>query len=454
MHDTPASAQQKSRFVYTVAQLNREVRELLESGLPLLWLEGEVSNLARPRSGHIYLTLKDDAAQVRCAMFRNRAMLLRTQPENGMQVLVRARVGLYEPRGDYQLIIEHLEEAGDGALRRAFEALKNRLEAEGLFDPARKRPLPALPKRIGVVTSPSGAAVRDILSVLQRRFPAIPVVIYPVQVQGQGAAAEIATAIATANRRGECDVLIVGRGGGSLEDLWAFNEEVVARAIATSEIPVVSAVGHEVDFTIADFVADQRAPTPSAAAELLSPEREVLLSNLQRLQQRLRRRMQQRLQEQTRQLAWLAKRLVHPGRRLQQIGQRLDELEQRLSHAQQRLLQQRRDRLQTAMARLQGRSPWQRLQRLQERHNALDHRLHEAMQQRLRLRHSQLAATARALAAVSPLATLGRGYAIASRYDNQQIIHDANAVNSGERIHVRLHRGGLTCRVEESDETN
>jgi len=260
------------RDVYTVSRLNQTARQLLEQGLPRIWLEGELSNLSRPSSGHLYFTLKDSRAQIRGAMFRNRNQLLRFRPQEGMQMLVRCRISLYEPRGDYQLIAESMEEAGDGALQRAFEELKRKLDLEGLLRAEHKQPLPLLPRRIGVVTSPSGAAIRDVLSVLKRRFPAIPVMVYPVPVQGKEAGREIAAMLHRAGERRECDVLILTRGGGSLEDLWAFNEEVVARAIHDCPVPVISAVGHEVDFTIADFVADQRAPTPSAAAELASPD--------------------------------------------------------------------------------------------------------------------------------------------------------------------------------------
>ncbi|HET8701334.1 MAG TPA: exodeoxyribonuclease VII large subunit, partial [Nitrococcus sp.] len=256
-----------SRDVYTVSRLNQEVRLLLEQALPLLWVEGEISNLSQPRSGHLYFTLKDEAAQVRCAMFRNRGLYLRFQPKESLHVLVRARISLYAPRGDFQLIVEHMESAGDGALRRAFEALKSRLAKEGLFAAEHKRPLPALPRRLGIITSPSGAALHDVLTVLRRRFPAIRVLVYPVTVQGAQAPREIAAMIRLAAHRREVDALLLTRGGGSLEDLWAFNDEAVARAVYDCTLPIVSAVGHEIDTTIADLVADQRAPTPSAAAE-------------------------------------------------------------------------------------------------------------------------------------------------------------------------------------------
>jgi len=437
------------REIYTVSRLNREARAVLEGNFPLLWLEGEISNLARPRSGHIYFSLKDEFAQVRCAMFRMKAMNLSFAPKDGMQVMARVRVGLYEPRGDFQLVVEHMEEAGDGALRRAFEALKQRLSQEGLFEESRKRPLPALPKRIGVVTSPSGAAIRDILTVLKRRFPAIPVVIYPVAVQGEGAGREIAETIRLAGKRHECDVLIVGRGGGSLEDLWAFNEEVVARAIHDSLIPVVSAVGHEVDFTISDFVADVRAPTPSAAAELLSPDREVWLHRLDRVENRLLQVLRQQLQQRQQQLLWLGKRLKHPGRRLQEGAQRLDELEMRLNQAWRSLWRHKQARLDTLKAQLERHHPGTRLSQLQQSRRELARRLHQATQLQLKQLGQRLAAQAHALETVSPLATLSRGYAIVTAAETNKVLHRSNEVQIGDTVNARLHQGRLRCRVEE-----
>jgi len=271
------------RDVYTVSRLNREVRTVLEGSFPLLWVEGELSNLSQPPSGHIYFSLKDEYAQVRCAMFRTRRVHLRFRPENGVHVLARVRVSLYEGRGDFQLVVEHLEPAGEGALRLAFERLKQKLASEGLFDAARKRPIPEFPRQVGLITSAAGAAVRDLLSVLARRYPALPVLIFPVPVQGGEAAEAMVAALRRANARAECDVLILARGGGSMEDLWPFNDETLARAIASSAIPVVTGIGHEIDFTIADFVADQRAATPSAAAELVSPDGVGLLRRSSRL---------------------------------------------------------------------------------------------------------------------------------------------------------------------------
>lgn len=451
MPDNQPNTHEVSRDIYTVSRLNREARAVLEGNFPLLWVEGEISNLARPRSGHIYFSLKDEFAQVRCAMFRMRAMHLGFSPKDGTQVLARVRVSLYEPRGDFQLIVDHMEEAGDGALRRAFEVLKQRLDKEGLFDESRKRPLPALPGCIGVVTSPTGAAIRDILTVLKRRFPAIPVVVYPVAVQGEGAAQEIADAIRLAGKRQECDVLIIGRGGGSLEDLWAFNEEVVARAIHDSPLPVVSAVGHEIDFTIADFVADVRAPTPSAAAELLSPDREAWLNRLQRFEARLLQRTGQQLRQRRQQVEWLGKRLKHPGRRLQENAQRLDEKELRLNQAWRNLSKHKHARVETLQARLERHRPTMRLKQLQQSHQELDRRLRQAMQLQLKQLQQQLTQQAHALETVSPLATLGRGYAIVTNAKTDKVLHNSNEVAVGEVIRARLHTGRLLCRVEEID---
>ncbi len=437
------------RDIYSVSRLNREARAVLEGNFPLLWVEGEISNLARPRSGHIYFSLKDEFAQIRCAMFRMRVGNLRFTPQDGMHVTARVKVGLYEPRGDFQLQVEHMEEAGHGALQRAFEALKQRLDAEGLFAAERKRPLPALPKRIGVVTSSSGAAIRDILTVLNRRFPAIPVVIYPTAVQGEGAANEIAAQIRLAGQRNECDVIIVGRGGGSLEDLWAFNEEAVARAIYESPLPVVSAVGHEVDVTISDFVADVRAATPSAAAEMLTPDRDEWLYALQRIGQRLQRSLGQQLRLRRQKLDWLRKRLRDPAQQLQQRAQRLDELEQRLQHAQRHLLRHLQARLATDSARLQRHNPLARLQQHRQKQQQLSLRLRQAMQQRLKQLQLQLAAQAHALETVSPLATLSRGYAIVQAAQGGKVIRRSDEVKKGDALRTTLHQGELLCRVEE-----
>ena len=438
------------RHVYTVSRLNREVRDLLEHSFPLLWVEGELSNLAQPSSGHLYFSLKDDSAQVRCAMFRGNNRHLNFKPRDGMQVLLRARLSLYETRGDYQLIAEQMEEAGDGALRRAFEALKKRLAGEGLFDPQHKQPLPAIPQRIGVVTSPSGAAIRDIISVLKRRFPGLPVLVYPVAVQGTGAAAEIAAAIRQAGERQDCDVLIIARGGGSLEDLWAFNEEVVARAIYQCPIPVVSGIGHEIDFTIADFVADVRAPTPSGAAELASPDRNDWLQSLTALAGRLTVSLQRHLKHAQQGLRWLDKRLLqqHPGQRLKQRAQRLDDLEQRLLRGIQARLRHDRLRTDTAEARLQQHRPLTRIQHYATRFKHGEQQLHNSMLHILKQSRRQLIAVNRALETVSPQATLSRGYAIV-RDTNGNIVRRAGDVMIGETIETRLGQGFLASTVEE-----
>ncbi len=440
------------REIFSVSRLNREVRGLLEGNFPLVWVEAEISNLARPASGHWYFTLKDPSAQIRCAMFRGKNARLRFQPENGDQVLVRAQLSLYEARGDYQMIVEHMEEAGDGALRRAFEQLKQRLDAEGLFDEAHKKPLPTLPRQIGVITSPSGAAIRDILQILQRRFAAIPVVIYPVAVQGDGAVPEIVAALKTATQRNECDVLIVARGGGSLEDLWAFNDEKVARAIHQCPIPIVCGVGHEVDVTIADFVADLRAPTPSGAAELVSPDGVEWQQRFAKYQARLQTVMQSRLAQQQQQLGWLSKRLQqqHPGQQLRQQNQRLDELDQRLRRSIRQQLQQRRSELNHLSTKIQQHNPQRQIQQLLTTQQQFSARLQRAMQQLLQQRQQRLQGIGRALDAVSPLATLGRGFSITRDHQDGRLLRDIKGINIGDTIETQLAQGRLVCDVRET----
>ena len=437
------------RDVFTVTRLNQTARKLLEQGLARVWLEGELSNIARPSSGHLYFTLKDNKAQIRGAMFRSRNQLLRFKPEEGMQVLVRAKVSLYEPRGDYQLIAESMQEAGDGVLQQAFDALKLKLEKEGLFAAEGKRPLPALPTRIGVITSPSGAAIRDVLSVLKRRFPAIPVLIYPVPVQGKDAGKEIATMITTASKRRECDVLILTRGGGSMEDLWAFNEEIVARALHACDLPIVSAIGHEVDFTIADFVADQRAPTPSAAAELVSPDQSEWQSQFSALQVRSTRHIQQQLADARQRLTWLNQRLQfrHPGQYLRQQAQRLDELEQRTRLAIRSHFNNLQSSLNVAVAILKQAAPGHRISRTELQRQALSQRLRSSITALLQTRQQQLAVACRSLDTISPLATLERGYAIVTQQDNH-VVHKASSVKPGEQVTAKLAEGQLLCTVD------
>ncbi len=437
-----------TRDIYTVSRLNREARALLEAGLPSMWITGELSNFSRPASGHWYFTLKDEGAQVRCAMFRLRNLVVRFAPRDGMQVLLRARVGLYEARGEFQLVVDHLEEAGEGELRRRFEALKQKLTAEGLFDASRKRPLPRFPRRIGIVTSATGAALRDVLNVLRRRCR-VPVLIYPVPVQGAGAAREIAAMLALADRRRDVDLLLLVRGGGSLEDLFAFNDEALARAIAALELPLVTGIGHEVDFTIADFVADLRAPTPSAAAELAVPDAATSLAAIGVTAGRLRTAILRALGRQGDGFAALGRRLqlLHPARALRERMQRLDELQLRLAGSIRRETRARRERLLRVAAELAGRSPTARLAILEQRIAHAGARLLPATRSRLAGARALLQSAARGLEATSPLATLGRGYAIVTRAVDGAVLRDASGVAAGTEVEARLARGRLRARV-------
>jgi exodeoxyribonuclease VII large subunit len=436
------------RDVYSVSRLTREVRVVLERGLGVVWVEGELSNLSQPASGHWYFSLKDRDAQLRCAMFRAKNALVGFTPRAGMQVLIRGRLSVYEARGEYQLIAEHLEDAGVGALRREFERLKSRLDAEGLFAQERKRALPRFPRRIGIITSPSGAALHDILKVLARRFPPAAVLIYPARVQGAEAAPSVVMALRRAAARAEVDLLIVARGGGSLEDLWAFNDERLARAIAASAVPVVSAVGHEIDFTIADFVADVRAPTPSAAAELVVPDGAACLETLTTIGLRLQGAMRRELRARGLQHAGVARRLqlAHPGVRLQQQMQRLDDLTLRLAGAARARLHRAASELAQSQARLLRRSPEHLLRELLGRARHARERLEPALRAQLQRAGHRLALAQRALDAVSPLATLARGFAIVTRADGA-LLSDVGEVEVGAEIEARLARGTLRARV-------
>lgn len=438
-----------SESIYSVSELNRETKRLLANHFRTVQVQGEISNLSLPSSGHYYFTLKDAQAQVRCAMFRGQQQRLRFKPANGDSVIATAQVSLYEPRGDYQLVVEHLAEAGDGALRLAFERLKQKLLTEGLFDQERKKPLPSLPERIGVITSPSGAAIHDILSVLKRRFPAIPVLIYPVAVQGDTAKFEISAALAKANRDPQVDVLILARGGGSLEDLWAFNEEIVARAIVDSKIPVISAVGHEVDFSIADFVADLRAATPSAAAERVVPDATILLGAFASFEHQMQRLMQQKLLRQRQQLEWLEKALrsQHPGQKLQRNAQRLDELELRLRHAMLNRLAHARQQAAIREQRLYGNQPLAAIKSQQRQLQFFRQRLQTAVKAKIKMLNSQHAAAAQTLHAVSPLATLERGYAIVQHHSSKQLVKSISPLNVGDLLDTRITDGRIVSRV-------
>ena len=437
------------RDVYSVTRVNREVRVLLERGLGVLWVEGELSNFSQPSSGHWYFSLKDRDAQLRCAMFRMKNSLVGFTPRAGAQVLVRGRISVYEARGEYQLIVEHLEEAGIGALRREFERLKAKLAAEGLFALECKRSLPRFPQRIGVITSPSGAALRDILHILARRYPPARVLIYPAAVQGAAAVPALVAALQTASARAECEVLILARGGGSLEDLWAFNDERVARAIRACRLPVVSGVGHEIDFTIADLAADARAPTPSGAAELVVPDRNACLEVLARTALRLDAGMRRELRANGARFEGTERRLqlAHPGVRLQQQMQRLDDLAQRLSGAARAGLHRDQMRVAQSITRLVRRSPDRVVREYRARHQGVEARLDHAAKECLSRAQHRLALAQRALNTVSPLATLTRGFAIVTRAASGALLTDAAAVPAGEEIEARLARGSLRARV-------
>jgi exodeoxyribonuclease VII large subunit len=434
----------------SVSQLNRRVKTLIEQGMTRLWVEGEISNLSRPASGHIYLSLKDDTAQVSAAWFRQRQRAPAIGFKNGDRVLAYGRVSLYEARGNYQLIIEQLEPAGEGVLKRRFDALKLKLANEGLFDEDRKRGLPQLPNRIGVITSPSGAAIRDVLSVLKRRFPAIPVVIYPAAVQGDAAPGELINALSQAVDRDECDALILCRGGGSLEDLWAFNDELLARAIADCPIPVVSAVGHEVDFTIADFVADVRAPTPSGAAEIIVPSQDDWLRQIAGIATRIARVGQRTLEDKAQELDWLGRRLVasSPAATLQRQRDSLRELNGRLTSAIRQQLLRQRNQLQVTSGELMKLSPALSVQRSINQLNQLRQRLATATRNSVSDTSHKIALLGRALHSVSPLATLDRGYAIVKREDSGAVLMNTDDVKTGDDVRARLARGEFTATVK------
>ncbi len=438
--------------IYTITRLNREVRTVLEEVFPTVWVQGEISNLARPASGHMYFTLKDSSAQVRCAMFRNRQSGLRFEPESGMEVLVRANIGLYEGRGEYQLIIESMEPAGEGALQLAFEKLKQKLAAEGLFDDAHKRPLPAFPKQIGIITSATGAAVRDIISVLSRRYPSGRIIIYPVPVQGEGAGKKIAEAIKLADTRNECDVIIITRGGGSLEDLWAFNEESVARAVFACQLPIVSGVGHEIDFSIADFVADQRAPTPSVAAELVSPDSNKLLQVLQRQQEQLLRAQDNRMQQLQRHVDFLSRQLPHPRQYLLQLTQRTTEHTRTLGHMMEKTIAANRLLVSALQGRISEQNPKHRIERQRQTMQNMQARLNNALQRGFDLTRQKLVMLEQQLNTISPLSTLERGYAIVTERQTGKLVKQATQLNKGDQLSIRLAKAEIESTVDSISE--
>ncbi len=439
--------------IYPVGELNQIVRGLLESRFPDIWITGEISNFSSPASGHQYFTLKDDIGQIRCAFFRNRNLYLRFRPQNGLHVVARGRVSLYEPRGDYQFIVEELGPAGEGELQRAFETLKRKLFEEGLFAAERKKPLPRFPRQLGIITSPTGAALRDVLHVLERRYPMLAVVVYPVPVQGDDAGRRIAEAIALAAQRGECDVLLLTRGGGSLEDLWAFNEEVVARAIHACPLPVVSAVGHEIDFTIADLVADVRAPTPSAAAEILSPDANELrqqirglYARLESAQTSLQRALQERLVTRERLLHSL-----HPRTRIDALRQRLDELSLRAQRQMESTLDLARTRLRALSGHLTEARLGNGLAHARTRLADTRARLDAATLAMIGTHRHRLDRVSQRLALLDVGATLQRGFALVSSAQSGQLIRHADQVQPGERIVVRLADGRLRGTVEAAE---
>ena len=451
MFDAPASADRKA---FTPSQQNALARNLLDDAFPSIWVEGDLGNLSRPSSGHLYFTLKDERAQVRCALFKPKSQWLRFVPREGLRVLARGRLTLYEARGDYQLILDTMEEAGEGALRRAFEQVKAKLQAEGLFEQARKRALPDHVRRLGVLTSPSGAAVRDVLSVLRRRFPLLEVDVLPVPVQGDGAAPQIVRMLEAAGRSGRYDVLLLTRGGGSLEDLWAFNDEALARAIAASPVPVVSAIGHEVDVTLADFAADLRAPTPSVAAELLVPDCADLASRLRMLARRARAAYERayRHAAQRADRAALRVHAMRPQARLAALRRRQFELHRRLESAWRQQQHQRHARLRHAAAILRATSPQRRLQQLHERLRLLAPRPQAATVRQLQRHALRLQGLARSLEAVSPLATVARGFAILQREDGS-VVRSVRDAEAGERLRARVSDGTLDVRVERAGDS-
>lgn len=440
--------------IYSVSQLNNEVRRLLENHYPRVWVEGELSNLAVPRSGHWYLTLKDSGAQISGAMFKNRNRLVQFQPKDGDKIQVCGRLSLYQERGNYQLIIEHMRPAGTGQLQMQFEILKKQLQSEGLFNPEHKLPLPARPAHIAIITSPTGAAIRDMLHTFRRRFPAIEITLLPVAVQGNQAAGQIAAAINKANAISTTvetpfEAIIIGRGGGSLEDLWAFNEEVVARAIFASTLPVVSAVGHETDFSIADFVADVRAPTPTAAAEYLSPDKSRYLESLDNFEKRLAWVFRSLLKHQQHSLKLLQHRLVHPGQKIDQQKIQLDLLEQKLQRQWREYFREASYRLSTASRSLAANNPCYEISHTRQQLAELARRLLASQKQQSQARKLQLAHTGHMLNAVSPLATLARGFSI-TLDENGKALRDASTLKPGDLITSRLEKGQVQSQVLDS----
>ncbi len=438
------------RYVLTVSELTQEIKDILEDKFPDVWVEGEISNLRVPPSGHIYFTLKDDLSQIRAVLFRMQARTLRFSPEDGLHVICRGRVSLYERRGDYQLILESVEPKGMGALQLAFLQLKEKLEKEGLFDPSHKKPIPMVPQKIGIVTSPTGAVIRDMLHILDRRFENLHVLLYPVRVQGEGASSEIAEGINYFNRFTDVDVLIVGRGGGSLEDLWAFNEEKVARAIEHSKIPIISAVGHETDYTIADFVADLRAPTPSAAAELAVKDKREVKKMLQYLGGRLENEMLRILQEYETHLSHLRKIFREPEKKVEEYFLRLDDFVNRLRLLALWTLKRKREKCLYLRESLLLRNPMQRVRHFRSLILEARKRLGQDIKYSIEIHRQKVGGILGKLDSLNPLSILQRGYSITRKLPSLEILREASYVKEGDKVEVRLHRGTLLCGVEKT----
>jgi len=439
------------RRIYTVSRLNQEVQSALESGFGMLWLQGELSNFSRPASGHLYFSLKDSRSQIRCAMFRGKNRYINFEPQSGDEVLVRGKLGLYAARGDFQLIVEHMEPAGTGKLQAQFEATKKKLDNLGWFDQQAKQPLPELPQRIGIITSATGAAIRDVLQVLARRCPQAEIIVYPTLVQGAQAAPKIAEAINTAERRNEVDVLLLVRGGGSMEDLWAFNEELVAQAVFECRLPIVAGVGHEVDFTIADLVADLRAPTPSAAAELATPDGEIMAQRVATAQQAIYRIINTNVLQHQSSLLTLNERLQmrHPRRLLEDRGQRIDELEERLKLAMRSQTRQHQLQLTHLFTRIHTHSPQQQLINFRTNLINTEMRLKASVHNQLTAASNRWKIAARALDTVSPLATLERGFAVVKH--KNKVVTDATVLASGDQIETQVARGTIHSKIDSID---
>ncbi|MDO8954252.1 MAG: exodeoxyribonuclease VII large subunit [Gammaproteobacteria bacterium] len=437
----------EGEYIFSVTELNLAVRDLLEKNFSQVFVSGEISNLTQPASGHLYFTLKDSHGQIKCALFRGKQKQLRFNPQNGQHVTVLATVSLYPERGDYQLLVEHVQLAGEGMLQQRYEALKLKLSEAGLFDSAHKKPFPAFPKCIGVITSKTGAALQDILSVLKRRCPIIPIIVYSCQVQGDLAAPQLIEAIQSANNDPLCDVLILARGGGSIEDLWAFNNEQLAYAIFNSDIPIISAVGHETDFTIADFVADQRAPTPSAAAEIISPNQDELTAQLNRLQLRLNELLHNRLFHAKHHLLQISKRLIHPKQKLYQRMQKLDDLSTVLIKIIHTHLNRRKQDLKWIKNRFEMHKPSIRIHLLDTKIKQWNKRLEQLQLASFKNKRDAFYNAAEKLHTLSPLATLRRGYAIVQN-ENKVIITQSKQVKVGDEINLTLAAGALNCEIK------